>query len=147
MKKRTAFRRFLCGLLCLLLLGGCGSGGTESSPVLTESGRPDPTVSGSVQEEPASDTAAVSTVFETQPETAAETVIAVVTETESQPESTAEPTTAFVSETREDGAKTVLINGTVFWVKDKRAIEPESSLPIENMRFWTSDRLLKKVFR
>ena len=118
-------------ILCLaLLFAGCGpsAGPAVSDPV--PSGRvteaeafPDPT------QAPAPQTAAQETL---PPESGGE-------ETESplpsEAPETVPPTTAFVSETRADGAYTVLIGGNVFWVKNSRAIEPDSTLDIERMSF------------
>ena len=118
-------------ILCLgLLLAGCGAAGKAETEALTE------------KESPAAVTEPILTDAPTQPQTErSETLPAESSaeETESIPETaaptTAVPTTAFVSETRADGAHTVLIGGNVFWVKDNRAVEPESTLDIAGMHF------------
>ena len=120
-KRRFRLLLLIVSLAAVLLLSGCGASSETEASVSGEAAASVPAESVPEASEPTSGTSAGTLSPESSTAWAG-----------SEPATTV-PTTPFVSETREDGASTVQINGSVFWVRDNRVVEPECLLNIRNM--------------
>ena len=122
---------FIPGLSAALILSGCGALSETAAFTAAETAASLPAETTAAARETAAETERRTEAAETLP--ALSSAAPTESEAETEAPTTDVPATSFVSETREYGARTVLINGSVFWVKDNRAIEPECLFNIQNM--------------